>query len=75
MDSSTLQKTFDQVKEKLLMDFSNFYLEQSYQQAFSMFDNATINTSFEVKTLRQILERYDFDDFVRDHSKWLKNGK
>ena len=30
MDAKHLREVFDQVKQKLLMDWSNFYLEQSY---------------------------------------------
>ena len=47
MKEADLEKTFDQMKEKLLVDFNNFYFEQSYQQAFTMFDNVTLNASVE----------------------------
>jgi len=47
MKGENLEKTFDQMKEKLLVDFNNFYFEQSYQQAFTIFDNVTLNASVE----------------------------
>ena len=30
-DNAELEKVFDQIKEKLLLDWKNFYLEQSYR--------------------------------------------
>lgn len=30
MKEADLKKTFDQAKEKMLVDFKNFYFEQSY---------------------------------------------
>ena len=45
--SGDLEETFNQVKEKLLSDYKNFYYEQSYQQAFALFENMMINTSLE----------------------------
>ena len=30
-DNKDLEQVFDQIKEKLLLDWKNFYLEQSYR--------------------------------------------
>lgn len=58
-----LEDIFNEVKNKLLMDWGNFYFEQSYQQAFTLFDNATVSNSFELSKLRSHLEEYSYSDF------------
>ena len=75
MKDSDLQKTFDQVKEKLLVDFKNFYFEQSYQQAFALFDNVMLNASVEQKVMGSILEGYSYEDFKEHHQRWLHSGR
>ena len=45
--SDNLREIFEQVKEKLLADWKNFYYEQSYQQAFALFENLLVNTAIE----------------------------
>lgn len=62
-----LADIFTQAKDKLLMDWSNFYLEQSYQQAFTLFDVSTVNSAFELKSLKKILESYSFEEFQTQH--------
>lgn len=63
------------MKEKLLADWKNFYYEQSYQQAFALFENVMINVALEYKQMRHILEAYTFADFQEQHSKWLVSGR
>ena len=75
MKDADLQKTFDQVKEKLLVDFKNFYFEQSYQQAFALFDNVMLNASVEHKVMRSILEGYSYENFKEHHQRWLHSGR
>ena len=75
MKDADLEKTFDQVKEKLLVDFKNFYFEQSYQQAFALFDNVMLNASVEQKLMRSILEGYSYEDFKEHHQRWLHSGR
>ena len=75
MRQVNLEEIFDQVKEKLLKDWANFYLGQSYQQAFTFFDNNTLNTSVEMKVLSQLLESYTFSEFEAQHKDWLANGR
>ena len=70
-----LRDKFDEMKEKLLMDWKNHYYDQTYQQAFAYFDNVAVNTSYEVKTLREKLEQFAFEDFQRMHQEWLINGR
>lgn len=73
--NENLEEIFNEVKEKLLLDWANFYLEQSYHQAFTLFDNATISNSFEPRSLRKILNDYSYSDFKRDQANWLANGR
>ena len=42
-----MEEIFDHVKEKLLGDWKNLYYEQSYQQAFALFENLCINAAVE----------------------------
>ena len=47
VNDSELEEIFNQVKEKLLVDWKNFYFEQSYQQAFALFENMMVNVAVE----------------------------
>ena len=60
-----MPETFAQVKEKLLQNWYNFYLEQAYQQAYMQFDNILLTNSFERKQLRLLLEDLTFEDFCK----------
>lgn len=55
-----MKDIFDQIKEKLMIDWKNAYLQQSYQQAFAQFDNVLIKSSYEKKKLRCLLENYSY---------------
>lgn len=46
MKSEPLEEIFNQVKERLLADWKNEYLKQSYHQAFTQFDNILYKNSF-----------------------------
>ena len=46
LQSEDLEDIFNQVKEKLLLEWKNAYLKQSYQQAFMQFDNICYKNSF-----------------------------
>jgi insulysin len=63
--------TFAQVKEKLMQNWFNFYLEQAYQQAYFTFDNIMLTTAFEKKQLRSILESLTFEEFCKQSEEWL----
>ena len=58
-----LADIFDQIKEKLMLDWKNAYFQQSYMQAFQAFDNFHIRNSFEKKHLRSLLEKYTYSNF------------
>lgn len=60
MKDQDLTQIFDQVKEKLMLNWKNFYVEQSYRQAFSSFESVIVNLSLEKKHLRQHLEGFTF---------------
>lgn len=75
MKGENLSEIFDQVKEKLLIDWANFYMEQSYQQAFTFFDNASISNSNELKKLIPILEGMEFEEFKAGLENWLNKGR
>jgi len=75
MDVLKLEKKFDQVKEKLLQDYNNSYLDQSYLQSMNLFKSAIIDVEFQKKELRECLEKYSFKDFDKDAAKWLVTGK
>ena len=42
-----LREIFEQIKEKLMTDWKNFYYEQSYQQAFALFETLVVNVALE----------------------------
>lgn len=69
------KEIFDQVKEKLMQDWFNFYYDQTYKQAFVTVDNVLINAAHEKKALRKILSEFNFEDFVRQSEDWLKTAR
>ena len=73
--SESLREIFEQVKEKLLADWKNFYYEQSYQQAFALFESLMLNLSLEQRQMRKHLENYTFEDFQQQHRDWLMSGR
>lgn len=75
MKSEPLQDIFDQVKEKLLSDWKNEYLKQSYQQAFSQIDNILFKNSWQVRNLRHILETYSYEQFTAHLASWFQTAR
>lgn len=57
------------------MEWKNAYLKQSYQQAFSQFDNILYKNSFPVRKLRQILENVSFETFKEQLETWFLTAK
>ena len=49
------EELFNQVKEKLLQEWYNFYYEQTFRQAYALFDSVVLTTAFEKNLLRAIL--------------------
>jgi secreted Zn-dependent insulinase-like peptidase len=66
---------FEQVKEKLMIDWRNCYLIQSYQQAFQQFQNVIYTSAIEKKILRGILENYTYENFMGQLKNWFKKGR
>ena len=69
------EEEFSQVKEKLMQEWFNFYLEQSFRQGYANFENIVISAAIEKKVLRNILESFTFEEFVRVSKEWLKTGR
>jgi secreted Zn-dependent insulinase-like peptidase len=74
-DGEKLEEIFNHVKEKLMGDWKNLYYEQSYQQAFALFENVMVNAAVEQSQMRTILEAYTYQDFKDDLKGWLKSGR
>lgn len=58
-----------------MQEWHNFYLEQTYRQAISVFDNIMLSTSFEKKVLREILAGLSFEEFAKQAQHWLKSAR
>lgn len=63
MKDQNLAKAFEQVKEKLLLDWKNCYMDQSYQQAIAAFGCLAVNLAMEKKQMRKHLETFTYEDF------------
>ncbi len=63
LDKLEMQDIFNQVKEKLMQDWYNFYLEQSYRQAAATLESIILTPAFTKRQLRDDLENYSFEDF------------
>jgi len=75
MPSLDLTEMFEQTKEKLLLEWKNAYLGQSYNQAFSLFDSATLSRAVEKKVLRPLLENYSYERFNSELAQWMQSGR
>jgi secreted Zn-dependent insulinase-like peptidase len=58
-----------------MQEWYNFYLEQTFRQAFSLFDSVMITTAFEKKQMRAILEDMKFEEFVGRGKEWLTSAR
>jgi len=58
-----MHSIFNQVKEKLLQDYKNLYLEHSYSQIRKQWGNLMLQNKTTKKQLRKKLEEYTFDKF------------
>ena len=60
MKEHNLEDIFNNVKEKLMMEWKNHYLNQSYRQALSTFPLLIYEKQVEMRTLRKLLEPYTY---------------
>jgi insulysin len=63
MPSEDLKQIFAQVKEQLLLEWKNFYLEPSYRLVTKSIQSIVVNVAMEKKQLRHHLESFNFDQF------------
>ncbi len=72
-----MKDIFNQVKEKLMQDWYNFYLEQSYRQAAATLEAIILTPAFTKKQLRDDLANYTFEDFLTavQKSHWFVSGR
>mmetsp|Transcript_12503 Transcript_12503/g.21034 ORF Transcript_12503/g.21034 Transcript_12503/m.21034 type:complete len:366 (+) Transcript_12503:1830-2927(+) len=75
MQGENLEEIFNQVKEKLLLDYKNSYLQQSYQQAFALLECCMYPLTYEKDELRTILEHYTYQQFSAQLKDWLVSGR
>ena len=57
------REIFNQVKEKLQMEWANFYLNQVYQLAYTQLDTFLYASDVEKSALKTILDTFDYDQF------------
>lgn len=75
MKNEDMRQVFEQVKEKLLQDWKNFYLEQTYRQANPTFDSILINLKSEKKQLRKSLESFTYEMYSEYAKEWMVSGR
>ena len=75
MKNEDMRQVFEQVKEKLLQDWKNFYLEQTYRQASPTFDAMLINLKSEKKQLRKSLENFSYEMYQEYSKEWMVSGR
>lgn len=69
-----LESIFNQQKEQILQEMTNYYLNQTFRLAVAYFDTVVFDNAFERKELKALLETFTFEDFKRMHEKWLRSG-
>ena len=75
LKNENMRQVFEQVKEKLLQDWKNFYLEQTYRQASPTFDAILINLKSEKKQLRKSLENFSYEMYQEYSKEWMVSGR
>ena len=75
MKNADLSQTFANIKEKLLIDWKNFYLQQTFQQAFPTFRMMMYKNDNENRNLRKLLEDFTYEDFKAKLDNWLVEGQ
>ena len=75
MKDQDLSQIFEQAKEKLLQDWKNFYLDQTYKQIRPTLECLLVNLKLEKKHLRSHLEKFGYDGFTGYIKDWLKTGR
>lgn len=64
MKDSDLKNTFENIKEKVLLEWKNFYLDQTFRQIMPTFRVLLYKNSWEQRSLRTILESFTYESFV-----------
>ena len=62
---------FDQVKEKLILEWNNSYTDESYKQVMDLHQYLMIDTEVSKKSMRDELNAYTYSDFKSDSSNFL----
>jgi secreted Zn-dependent insulinase-like peptidase len=63
MKDVDMKHVFDNIKEKLLLDWKNFYLDQTFRQIMPTFRALIYKNAWEQRTLRAILEKFTYEMF------------
>lgn len=63
------------MKEKLLQEWKNVYLEQVFRLAYSSIDTILINNASEKKNMREYLQHMTYEEFKSLRKQWLTTGR
>ena len=63
------------MKEKLLQEWKNVYLEQVFRLAYSSIDSILINNISEKKQMREYLQHMSYEEFKALRKQWLQTGR
>lgn len=66
---------FDNIKEKMLLEWKNFYLDQTFRQIMPTFRVLLYKNTWELRKLREILEKLTYEQFKEKLQTWLKGGQ
>ena len=75
MRGEDLKLIFEQVKEKLVSEWTNSYTDESYKQVMDLQQYLMIDREVSKKEMSRLLEKYSYEDFEKDNFKFLKSGK
>lgn len=65
MREASLESIFNQVKEQILQNMKNFYLNQAFRLAVQYLDTVILDNIDERKDLKVLLEKFTYEDFTR----------
>lgn len=66
---------FAQVKEQLLQEWKNHYLNQVFRLAYAELDTYLFECDNEKSKLSQILEAFTYERFMAMKALWLQSGR
>lgn len=75
MKVADIEEIFNDKKEKLLQNYKNHYLQQTFRLAWGQVSYHLQEWNVERSDMRVLLEKYTYADFKKDMQQWITSGR